>query len=305
VPGQVRRLIVPFGRDGATDRVARRLSQSLAERGVALEVQNLAGDGGLAGTALAANAVDALLFGTSTLHCIAPHLYPERAALLRSAFAPVALIGSIPNVLVVSPALGVRSVSELISLARTRPGELAYASAGFGQTIHLCGALFAAQCGLDLRHVAYPLGSPLAHPDLLAGTVSMMFESAVAVLGHLREGRLLALAVTGTARSPLLAGVPTMAESGVQGFEVDIWFGVFAPKLTSVSAVAHLERAFRDALEEQATRRSLQQMGIALAAGTAEALTRAIDRDTPLWRAWLKRCDLLPESTGEGRVARA
>jgi len=291
----IRRLIVPFGRDGAADRVARRLSRTFAGRGIELVVENHPGDGGLTGVAFAAGATDTLLFGTSTLACIAPQLQPKRVCSLRKAFAAVALIGSIPNVLVVYPALGVRSVAELVSLAQSRPGALAYASAGCGQTIHLCGALFAARCGLDLRHAPYPQGSPLAHPDLLAGRVSMMFESLAAVLAYVAEGRLLALAVSGTRRSTLLPGVPTMAEAGVPGFDVDIWFGVHAPKPTPAAVIAHWERAFGDALADQETRLGLEAIGVTLADGSANALALAIERDTPRWRDWLGQCGLLPE----------
>jgi tripartite-type tricarboxylate transporter receptor subunit TctC len=239
----IKRLIVPFGRDGAADRVARRLTRTLAARGMELAVENHPGDGGLSGMALAADAADALLLGTSTLFCIAPQLQPEQAGGLREAFAAVALIGAIPNVLVVAPALGVRSVAELVALAKSKPGALAYASAGSGQTIHLCGALFAARCGLDLRHAPYAQGSPLAHPELLAGRVAMMFESLAAVLAYVAEGRLLALAVSGTQRSALLPGVPTMAEAGVAGFDLDIWFGLHAPKRTPGAISAQWERA--------------------------------------------------------------
>jgi tripartite-type tricarboxylate transporter receptor subunit TctC len=295
-PQQQVRLIVPFGRDGATDLVARMLAHQLSQRWPQpCAVENHPGEGGTRGAAIAARASpqdDVLLMGTSTTQSIAATLYRQLPYRPIADFTPVALVGSSPNVLALHPSVPADSVRELITLARAEPGRLSYASAGFGQTIHLCGELFRRLAQIDITHAPYDQGSMSAYPDLLAGKVSIMFDNIVAVLPFVRSGELKALAVTGAHRSNQLASVPTMVEEGVTGYEVEVWMGVLAPGAPPRDTVGLIADDIEAALRQPAMEQGLTERGIAAAFLGPQQFAAYIAKDALRWRRILELCQI-------------
>jgi tripartite-type tricarboxylate transporter receptor subunit TctC len=225
------RVIVPFPAGGSNDIIARVLAQQMSESlRQQFVVDNRAGAGGNIGTDLVAKAAPdgyTVLSGGMGSLVMNPAITKVPYDALRD-FSPITLIARAPNVLVTHPSLPVHSVKDLIALARARPGQLNYGSGGVGSTPHLSGALFAAMAGITLNHVAYK-GSAPAITDLIAGQVQLSFGGIPAVLPHVNQGRLRAIAVTGLTRSAQLPPIPTVSESGVKGYEVNPWYGMLAP----------------------------------------------------------------------------
>jgi tripartite-type tricarboxylate transporter receptor subunit TctC len=290
----LRRMIVPFGSGGASDRLARTWASAFSEvTGTRLIVDNMPGEGGRSGAragAMAAADGATLLFGTSTTQCIAAALWRNPGYRPIGDFAPVVLLGDAPNVLCVAATQPYRSVADVIAAARAAPGMLSYASAGFGQTIHLCGALFAALTATDLVHREFARGSMLAYPDLLAGRATMMFDNVLACLPDVRDGKLRALAVTGDVRSSCLPDVPTMEEAGVAGFGIDLWLGILAP-----AAVPHgtLRSLVGDGMRALARcESSLLGMGLQVAGLGPEAFRDRICGGVPQWSRVLATCGI-------------
>jgi tripartite-type tricarboxylate transporter receptor subunit TctC len=244
-PTKTVRLIVPFGKDGATDTLARLIAARLAQGwGHEVMVENHPGNGAVDGTLLAAQAVadgHTLLLGTSTTHCIAPALRADLPYQPSEDFLPLSLAGWAPNLLLV-PAKGPEDVAALIARARASPGTLTYASAGAGQTIHLCAALFAQRAQLRLIHKPYAQGSDAGLQDLIAGKVDLMFDNVLSALPHIRREELRALAVAGSTRCAALPAVPTLAEAAVAGYAADVWIGLFAPAGTPLDTTYILKR---------------------------------------------------------------
>jgi tripartite-type tricarboxylate transporter receptor subunit TctC len=261
-PDRPVRLLVPFGAGSTTDLLGRLVAQRLGERlSQTVVVENRPGAGGNIGTEAAARAApdgQTLLMGAASTNAINPSLYRNlRVDPIRD-FAPVALVASVTNVLVVPPSLPVATVAELIALGRTRP--LSFASGGAGGSIHLSGELFRNLAGLEMVHVPYN-GGAAALPDLLAGRVELMFDGLPTSLPHIRAGRLRALGVTSARRSPLLPEVPTIAEAGLPGYESEGWFGLFAPSATPATVLARLEQEIRLMLTDPAVAAQLQAQG--------------------------------------------
>ena len=257
-------LIVPFPAGGATDIIARAMQQVLQkELGKPFVVENVPGAGGNIGSAKAANSDPdghTILMGTVGTHAINKWLYKKMPFDPVADFKPVTLAARAPNVVVVNPALPVKSVAELIALAKSKPGELNFASSGVGTSIHLSGVLFNVMTGVDMRHVPYR-GSAPAMNDMVAGHVQLMFDNLPSALPQIQAGKLRALAVTSSKRAPALPDVPTVDEAGVKGFETVTWFGLFAPAKTSDAIVAKLHAASVKALADPAVRRALEQQG--------------------------------------------
>src|SRR6185295_4172404 len=221
------KMVVPFAAGGATDVVARLLAQKLTEEwGQAVVVENRAGAGTMIGGDVVAKAPAdgyTLLMATSTL-ATNPVIYRKVSYNALTDFAPVTLVFSAPNLLVVHPSLPVKTVKELIWFAQARPGQLNYASAGAGTNPHLCMELFLSMAGLRMVHIPYK-GSAPAIIDLLAGQVATMTATMLTGMPHVRGGRLRALGVTGDRRSAAAPDVPTIAEAGVPGYEAVQWYG--------------------------------------------------------------------------------
>lgn len=245
------RLIVPFPPGGANDLLARLLSQKFTERlDQQTVVDNRAGADGIIGSNLAANspADGYTLLMVSTSYAMNPALHKLPYDPVKS-LVPVAILGTGPNVIAASPAVPVKSVKELIALAKARPGQLNYASSGIGGFNHFSGELFNSMAGVKLTHVPFKGGGP-AMTDVIAGRVEVLFNTLTPALPHIRSGKLIALGVGGTKRSAAVPDVPTIAEAGVPGYEGSIWWGVLAPAGTPAAVIGKLNSEIAAILRE-------------------------------------------------------
>jgi tripartite-type tricarboxylate transporter receptor subunit TctC len=237
------RMVVGFAPGGGTDIVSRIIGAKMTESwGQPVLVDNRAGATGTIGADIVAKAAPdgyTLIMGHVNSHGIAPNLFKKLPYDAEHDFAMVAYVGYVPNVLVVHPSVPARNVKELIALAKSKPGTLNYASSGVGSTQHLAGEMFKLLTGVDILHVPYK-GSGPAVIDLLAGHVSMNFDTMPPVLPHIRAGRMRALALTTPKRSPQLPNIPTMIEVGLKGFDMTNWYGVMAPAKTPHDIVVKL-----------------------------------------------------------------
>jgi len=226
------RLVVPFSPGGAADVPGRILTQKLSEAlGHQVVVDNRPGAGSTIGAELVAKAPPDgyTLLTISNTHFVSAALYKKLAYDAVNDYAPVTQVTSAPNVIVVHPSLPVKSVRELIALAKAKPGKIDYASSGNGSTQHLTGALFCKMTGIDMTHIPYRGSGPVT-ADLLSGQVTVGFPGIAGMLPHIKAGKLRALAVTSAKRSPELPDLPTVAQAGVKGYDVTAWFGVAGPK---------------------------------------------------------------------------
>ncbi len=285
-PSRPVRMVVPFAAGGAADVVARITAQALSEQlGQPVTVDNRGGSGGVLGSevALAAPADGyTIVFHTMSSAVINAGLYRNLPFDLRRAFRPISLIGLVPNVVLVNARLPAGNLQELIALLRANPGKYSYASSGNGTITHLSAHLLLSLIGAQAVHVPYR-GSGPALQDLAAGTADMMVDTLAGVLGLVRGGQIRALAMTTRERSPALPEVPTAAEAGLPGYETYNWHALFATQNTPAPIVARLEQAAMAALRLPGTRQRLEQVGVAPAGGSAEALGRFWDAQLALW----------------------
>jgi tripartite-type tricarboxylate transporter receptor subunit TctC len=244
------RLIIPFPPGGSNDVVGRGIATQLSEKlGKQVVVDNRGGAGGVIGTEAVANSpADGYTLGIiSIAHAVNPWLYKLTYDPIK-AFVPVGILATGPNVLVVHPDLPAKSVKELIDLAKQKPGELQWASAGIGSFQHLGGTLFALTAGIDIQHIPFKGGGP-AMVDVVGGHTRIMFSSLVQTTGHIRSGKLRALGVGGTKRSPVLPDVPTIAEAGLPGYEALNWWGIVAPAGTPQPIIDKLHATLKVVLD--------------------------------------------------------
>jgi tripartite-type tricarboxylate transporter receptor subunit TctC len=280
------RFIVPFTPGSSSDTVARLVGQKLGERlGQQLVVENRVGGGGAIGTEQVARAdADGYVLGlanTST-HAVAASTATLNYDPVKD-FAPVSMLGSSPFVLALYPGVPARSVQELIALAKAKPRALNYASAGAATLAHLSGALFEKMAGIALTHVPYR-GTAQSTLDLLEGRVEMQFGTIPPTLPHIRAGQLRALAVTGATRNATLPDVPTIAESGLAGYECSLWQAIVAPAATSPTIVARLNREVTAILNDPEVRAAFAKHGVEPEPGSPEALGTRIRDDVKKWR---------------------
>jgi tripartite-type tricarboxylate transporter receptor subunit TctC len=250
-PDRPIRLIIPFPPGGSNDVVGRLIAKTLSEKiGQQVFVDNRGGAGGLIGTeALAKSTPDGYTLGiVSIAHAVNPALHDPLPYDPLKSFEPISILATGPNVLVVNPDLPVHSVKELIALAKQKPGELNYASAGIGSFQHLGGELFKLEANVNIVHVPYKGGGP-AMQDVVAGHVKIMFSSLIQTTPLIKAGRLRPLGVGGTKRSAVLPDVPTIAEAGLPGYAANNWWGIFAPAGTPKPIVDKLYKDIQLALQ--------------------------------------------------------
>jgi len=293
-PARPVRMVVPFPVGGGSDTTARILNVRLSDRlKQQVLVENRTGAGGTIGAEYVARAAPdghVLLLGSPELVML-PAVAPRVSYDPLKDFAPIARVADVPLVLVVHPALPVANARELIALARRRPGELVFGSAGSGTTSHLAMALFNALTGTRMLHVPYK-GAVLALPDLLAGTLQAGMNSTPAAAPLVRSGRLRALAMTTVRRSPLLPDVPTLSESGVPGYEVALWTGVLAPAGTPASTVRLLAREIEAALQAVDVRDGLAKLGAESNFAASDAFAGFLQSEYAKWIKLTRDADI-------------
>ncbi|HET9043483.1 MAG TPA: tripartite tricarboxylate transporter substrate binding protein [Burkholderiales bacterium] len=289
-PSKPIRIIVPTSPAGGNDAMARIIAQKLNERmKQPVIVENKAGANGAIGSEFVAKAAPdgyTILFGYIATHGINPALSKVPYDPVKD-FAPIAEVAEAQGVLVVTPSVPAKSVKELIALAKAKPGQLSYASAGNGTAPHISGELFKQMTGTDLLHVPYK-GSGPAVTDTLAGTTQVMFPSLVAASGHIKSGKLRGLAVTGKKRSPLFPDLPTIAESGVAGFEVVQWYGLFAPAKTPKDIVDRLNREVVAVMKDPETVKKFAAQGADVVAGSPDELGKLVQSELAKWGKFIK-----------------
>ena len=284
-PNKAVKMVVPFPPAGATDVVARFVAQKLGERwGQSVVVDNRPGAGGSIGSDLVAKSAPdgyTLLMATSSTHSIGPSLSKLPYDPIRD-FAPVIHVANVPNVLVVSPTLPVTNMKELVALAKSKPGQLNFASSGNGTIVHLNAELFKMLAGIDMQHIPYK-GTALSIPDLANGQIAMLFDSLASVMPHIKSHRARPIAVNGRTRSPLLPDVPTFAEAGMPAFDTYTWFGLFAPAGTPREIVAKVHDDVLAALQAPDLLEKFASVGAEPVGGTQEQFTARILADTAKW----------------------
>ena len=283
-------MIVPFAAGGPADVYARFLAQRLQEAlGQPFVVDDRPGGGSVIGTeAVAKSPADGYtLLVMSNTHTVNESLMPNRPFVLMRDFVGVAPINSSDLVLVVHPSVKANTIAELIAQAKAEPGKMSYASSGPGTPYHMAGELFKSMAGVDILHVPYK-GSAGARTDVLGGQVQMMFDAVTVMSQHAREGKVKALGTSGTARSSVLPGVPTIAEAGVPGYETTIWLGVMAPKGTPVAVVAKLNAEIGRIVSRQDVRDDGAKQGAVPMTMTPAEFTRHLEQDIVKWERVVK-----------------
>lgn len=241
-PSRPIRVVVPFAAGGPTDILARLMAPKLSERwGQQIIVDNRPGAGATLGADIAARAnPDGYTLLLNTVgHSITPFLFPKLAYDAVKSFAPITAISQAPLVLVMNPSVPAKTVADIVALAKAKPGQIAYGSSGNGGISHLAGHLFTKSAGITMNHIPYKGMAPVI-PDLIAGQVSLAFPDPLIAMPHVRAGRLRLMAVTSLQRSIIDRDVPTIAESGLPGYEVSVWYGMFAPAGTPPAVLGRL-----------------------------------------------------------------
>jgi len=290
-PTQSVRLIVPFAPGGATDTLARLLAKELTvDLKQAVVVENKPGAGGNIGSNVVAKSTPngyTLLFGAAGNISVNPSLFTNMPYNPETDLAPVAVVAQSMNILVVPAALPVNSVADLIQYAKQHPDTTNFGSSGIGGTTHLAGELFNAMAGTHITHVPYQ-GSGPAMIDLVAGRVQLMFDNLPSAMPHVQRGELRALGVTGSERSAQLPNVPTIAETGLPGFEATTWFGVFAPAKTPNTILDKLNNTINRIMQQPAEQSMLQSLGAYFKPMTRPEFQTFVKKDTDKWAKVIK-----------------
>ena len=290
-PARPIRFIVPFTPGGSGDVFARPIAQKMSESmGQQVVVENRPGSGGVLGSEVVAKAPPdgyTIMMGLTANVAINPALYPKLPYDPARDFAPVTLVASAPYVLVVPPSLPAANVKQLVALARSKPGDLSFVSLGSGSMGHLAGELFASTAGVKLLHVPYKtLGQALA--DLVSGQVQLLFLGIASAQPHVKSGKLRALAVSGAKRSPAMPQVPTVSESGVKGFDVTGWYGVFVPAGTSQDIIARLHKEVVLAISQPDVRQRLSAEGAELIGNSPREFDVFVRNEVAKWAKVVK-----------------
>jgi tripartite-type tricarboxylate transporter receptor subunit TctC len=284
------RIIVPYAPGGGVDIVARALGQELTKRlGQQIVIENKTGAGGNIGTDAVAKATPDgyTLLIASPANAVNPTLYSKLPFDPVRDLTPVALIATVPAVLLASPALQARSVKELIALAKAKPDTLTFGSGGSGTTEHLAGEMLKTQAGIDMLHVPYKGGAAVL-PDLISGQIALFFVNQLFALPYVKAGTVKALGVASDERSPALPDVPTFAESGFADFRVSVWYGIMAPAATPKAIVAQLNREIVAALGSPAMSERLQAMSAKPLPGTSAQFGAFFNEEMARWAKVVK-----------------
>ena len=289
-PTKPAKVIVPYPPGGPTDIVARVVSQKLSEQmGQQFIVENRPGAGGNIGAeAVAKSPADGYtLLVATTAHAINPSLFKSLGYSLTKDFAPVSQLTSGPLVIVANPSLPAKNVKELVAIGRSKPGSLNYASSGNGQSTHLAAELFATMAGIKMNHIPYK-GSAPALTDVMGGQASLMFDTMLSAMPHVKNGKLKAIAVTSAARSPAAPDVPTVAESGLPGYEAIAWNGLLVPAGTPADVAGKLNAELKKALDAPDVKDRFSAQGFSAAWNTREAFAKFIQSELDKWAKVVK-----------------
>jgi tripartite-type tricarboxylate transporter receptor subunit TctC len=294
-PSKLIRFIVPFPPGGGTDIIGRLIAQKLtAALGQQVIVDNRAGAAGRTGTEYVARAAPdgyTLLMGTTTVIITPPALFPKLSYDPLKDLSPISPIASGSYVLVVHPSVPARSVKELIALAKTRPGKLNFASSGPGDTNHLSGELFQIEAGISMTHVPYKGAAP-GTLSVIMGETDLMFSNIVPAIPPVKAGQLRPLGITTLKRSPLLPQVPTIAESGLPGFEVQTLYAVMAPAGIPDDIVKRLNHAIAESVQSPDIKQRIEADGSQIVLGSPEDLRKTMVREIAKWSLVIKRAGI-------------
>lgn len=297
-PNRPLRMIIPFPPGGGTDIMGRIVGQRLSEAlGMQVVIDNRGGAGGLIGTEMATRAAPdghTLMIGSVSTICINPSLHKNLTFDPGKDLTPISLVASTPSVLVVGAALPVKSVKELIALAKAQPGKLSYATPGSGSSSHLGTELFKQAAGVDIFHVPYK-GTGPAITDVVSGQVTLFISNMPSVLPMVKAGRLRPLAVTSLKRSALDPDLPTVAESGLKDFELIVWYGLLAPKGLPASLLMRLNQEIQKMSSMQDIKQRLAAQGAEVVTTTPEEFARQIRNDRAKWELAVKLSGATPQ----------
>ena len=298
-PNKPIRLIVGFAPGGGTDIVARALAPKIGEiLGQSVIVETRSGAAGtIAADMVSKSAPDGhtLLMGHSNSNAIAPFVLAKVPYNAANDFTPITYVGYVPNILAINPNIPANTVAELVNLAKSKPGQFTYGSSGTGSTQHLAGALFGKISQIEINHIPYK-GSGQAIIDLLAGQITMNFDTMPPVLEHIRAGKLRALAISTPKRLDLLSQVPTFSEVGIQGFDVTNWYAIIGPKGMAPEVVTKIDRAVRGAMSEPAIKSTLDSQGLQTSGpSTPEAFGTFIKAELDKYSKMVKELNIKSE----------
>ena len=285
-PARPIRMIVPFPAGGATDILARALSQKLGEKiGQPVIVDNRPGAGGTIGADAATKAAAdgyTLLLATSSTHSIGPAINPKISYSAEADFTPIGYVASSPNIVLVPNSSPAKTMREFIDHARKSPGRLNYASSGNGTIVHLTTEYFKAQSDTFILHIPYR-GTALAMPDLISGKLDVLFDSFVTGMPHVKDGKLRALAVTSLKRTALAPGLPTVSET-LPGFDSVTWFGLYGPRGMPADLTGKINQALNAALADADVKDRFARLGAEPTGGTPQAFAAMVKADTAKWK---------------------
>ncbi len=285
-PSKPIRLVVPYAPGGGTDIISRAVANEMSKTlGQVMNVDNRPGAGGNLGAEIVARATPdgyTLLTSASSLHGITPFLYKKLAYDPNKDLVPIIVLAGFANVLVVNPAVPAHSVKDVIALAKADPGKLSCASSGSGSTIHMSCEMFKHMLGLQITHVPYK-GSGPALTDLMGGQVNIMFDNIPSSISHIRSGKLRALATTGPKRAATLPDLPTIAETGVPGYESTAWFGLVAPAGTPRDIIMRLNAEGQRATQAPEFVKRMTDLGYEIVGGTPEQMASMIQDEYKRW----------------------
>jgi tripartite-type tricarboxylate transporter receptor subunit TctC len=290
------RLIIPFPPGGSNDVVGRMIATQLGQRlGQQVIVDNRGGAGGTIGTEIASKAAPDgyTLLMISIAHAVSPALYSKLNYDSIKSFTPISILATGPNVLAVNPGLPVKSVKDLIDLAKQKPGEIQFASAGLGSFQHLGSELFRLMAGINVVHIPFKGGGP-AMIDVIGGHTKYLLGSLIQTTPHIKSGKLRALGTGGSKRSPVLPDIPTIAEAGVPGYEANNWWGIVAPAGTPAPVIARLNKEIAAVLDSPETIKRFESEGASVVKMSSAEFAKFIESEIGKWGKVVKEAGIKP-----------